>query len=134
VCHQYDNLIYEGAKNLGLSSEQFSDFLELFLEVSRKDIDSMRHSITIGDRIGAANAAHSIKGAAISLSLAPIVEAAIIAEDLARMGKLVDMREKLETIASVCDVMRVSLSRESGIADQSGEHAVPARSEQDGEL
>ena len=61
MCDHHGSLIYDGAKGLGLSHEQFCDFLELFLEVSRKDINLMRHAMTVGDRIGAVTCgSHSV--------------------------------------------------------------------------
>ncbi len=121
MCDNYSDFINDGAQSIGVTHEQFYDFLELFLEVSRKDIESMRHAIAVDDRIAAASAAHSIKGAAISLGLASIAELAEIAEDFSRMGELIEMGTKLEAIAAECDALDGFLQVESNDTFQIGE-------------
>ena len=138
MCNVVGSLIDEGAKKLGLSHEKFCEFLELFLEVSRGDIVTVRQAIRGGDRLGAANAAHSIKGAAISLDLTLIAEAAVIVEDCLRIGAFADALMKLKSIEATCDAVSGLLREQSAMACQSDEPAdepgVPIEGKRDGEL
>ena len=98
----------ELAENLGLEEDEYMELIELFIETGRSDLDKIRSAIEEGNGEEAANAAHSIKGAAGSLGLMEISEIAKEIEREARNGRLDEiagsaqaLKEKLDEIAEL---------------------------------
>ena len=96
----------ELAENLGLEEDEYMELIELFIETGISDLDKFRSAIEEGNGEEAANAAHSLKGAAGSLGLMEISEIAKEIEGESRNGRLDEiaefaqtLKEKLEEIA-----------------------------------
>jgi len=96
----------ELATNLGMEVEEYLEIVELFIETGISDLEKLQSAIEKGDREKAANAAHSLKGAAGNLGFTDFYEAAKMIEQKARndsLDELVEevkmLREKLDAIA-----------------------------------
>lgn len=64
------------ARDAGLETEEFIELVELFLETSISDLESLEQALTAEDAQGIFRAAHSIKGAAVNLGIDEIFELA----------------------------------------------------------
>ncbi len=64
------------AQDLGLDVESVRSLLSLFVEVTEKDLPGLERSLAAGDGPAARRIAHQIKGAAVSLGLQDIAQAA----------------------------------------------------------
>jgi HPt (histidine-containing phosphotransfer) domain-containing protein len=98
--------IKELANNLGLEEAEYVELVELLIETGTADLDKLQTAIDKGDAVKAADAAHSLKGAAANLGLTEFSQAAKEVEDNARKGILEGaseaaqaLKEKLDTIA-----------------------------------
>jgi HPt (histidine-containing phosphotransfer) domain-containing protein len=96
----------ESAENLEMGVDEFLEMIELFLETSASDLDQWQSGIDEGDGNKIMMAAHSIKGAAISLGLVDIYEVAKNTEMEARENNLngaavaaTAIKEKMKQIA-----------------------------------
>jgi len=64
------------AEDLGLEREEYLELIELFIETSMSDLDKLQSAIKEVNAEKAANAAHSLKGAARSIGLMELSETA----------------------------------------------------------
>ena len=76
------------ADALELSKEEYVELVKLFVETSRNDIERLVAAISNRESEKAAQAAHSIKGAAVNLELTEVSEIAKKLEMEAREGNL----------------------------------------------
>lgn len=96
------------ADNLGLEEDEYLELLDLLVETGMVDLSNMESAVKAGDPEGAANAAHSIKGASGNLGLMDIyelakaIEAEIRNDNLESVKNQVkEIREKLETLGKL---------------------------------
>ena len=101
----------ELAENLGLEEEEYLELIELFIETGMSDLDKLQSAIEEGNPEKAANAAHSLKGAAVSLGLIKLSETAREIEEKARNDQLEriseaahELKKKLDEIAELAKV------------------------------
>jgi len=76
------------ADALELSKEEYVELVKLFVETSRNDIERLVAAICNRESEKAAQAAHSIKGAAVNLELTEVSKIAKKLEMEAREGNL----------------------------------------------
>ncbi|THB80065.1 MAG: Hpt domain-containing protein [Desulfobacteraceae bacterium] len=76
------------AANLGIDREDFIELVELFINTTRNDLEKMAASLLSSDSQGAAQAAHSIKGAAGNLGFVEMAEVAKTLEMEAKEDRL----------------------------------------------
>ena len=96
----------ELAENLGLEEDEYLEIIELFIETVISDLDKLRTAIEEGDAGKAADAAHSMKGAAGNLGLEEIQEAARRTEEEARNEALSDITESFQDLKNNFDQLR----------------------------
>jgi len=99
----------EMAERLEMEEPEFLDMLNLFLETALSDLGHLQSAWEKKDAIGAAIAAHSIKGAAANLGLTEIFEAAKIMEMEARSNRLDRVREWIRILRMEVDRMAEDL-------------------------
>ena len=99
----------ELAKNLGLEEEEYLEFIELFIETGISDLDKLQSAIEEGNPEKAANAAHSIKGAASNLGFMEVYEVAKKIEKQTR-------NDRLEGIAESAQALKEKLNEIAGLA------------------
>ena len=94
------------AGNLGLEEEEYMELMELFVDRSTSDLKKLESAIKSGNADEAADAAHSMKGAAGNLGITAFYESAAKIEMEAREGSIEGfsgaiqaLRESLEDIA-----------------------------------
>ena len=102
--------INELAENLGLEKEEYIELVELLIETSKADMATAETALREQDSDGAANALHSIKGAAGNLGLTEIYEIAKQGEMAARShdmnqlpGAVQLLQEKLASLSELSD-------------------------------
>ncbi len=78
----------ELAGDLGLAEEEYLELIALLVETGMADLDKLRSAVEEEDAAQAADAAHSLKGAACSLGLIELQDAARAIEENARNGRL----------------------------------------------
>jgi len=83
----------------GLTVEEFSEIVEIFIDTARIDIERLRVATGSGDAVSAGEAAHSLKGAAGNLGFMELSEMARTAEIHAENNEL----EKIESNLSLMD-------------------------------
>jgi HPt (histidine-containing phosphotransfer) domain-containing protein len=93
----------ELANNLGLEEDEYMELIDLFIKTGRSDLDKFRSAIEEGNGEEAANAAHSLKGAAGSLGLMEISEIAKEIEGKARSDRLEEIAESAQSIKKKLD-------------------------------
>ena len=76
------------AKVMELDEEEYLDYIKLFIEVSKSDLDNLLKAIEEGCAEKVAAAAHSIRGASGNLGLANLYEKAKQIEENGRQGML----------------------------------------------
>ena len=76
------------AGNLGLEEEEYMELIELFIDRSMSDLKKLEAAIKSGNADEAADAAHSMKGAAGNLGIMDFYESAAKIEMDAREGNL----------------------------------------------
>ena len=76
------------AKVMELDEEEYLDFIKLFIQVSKSDLDILLRAVKEGCAETAAAAAHSIRGASGNLGLANLHETAKKIEEKGRQGIL----------------------------------------------
>lgn len=74
------------AVTTGLDPEEVIELLRLFCDTSRADLEQMGEAFETGDFRQICDRAHSVKGAALNLSLRDLASAAASVEDCARRG------------------------------------------------
>ena len=96
------------AGNLGLEEEEYMELIELFVDRSMSDLKKLEAAIKSKNADEAADAAHSMKGAAGNLGIMDFYESAAKIEMEAREGSLEGfsgliqaLRESLEDIAGL---------------------------------
>ena len=99
----------ELAENLGLEEEEYLELIELFIETGMSDLDKLQSAIEEGNPEKAANAAHSIKGAASNLGLMEVYEVAKKIEKQTR-------NDRLEGIAESAQALKEKLNEIAGLA------------------
>jgi len=99
----------ELAKNLGLEEEEYLELIELFIETGMSDLDKLQSAIEEGNPEKAANAAHSIKGAASNLGLMEVYGVAKKIENQTR-------NDRLEGIAESAQALKEKLNEIAGLA------------------
>ena len=99
------------AGNLGLDEEEYMELIELFVERGMSDLDKLEDAIRSGNADDAADAAHSMKGAAGNLGIMDFYESAAKIEMEAREGSLEkfsgaiqSLRNSLEAIAGFAGI------------------------------
>ena len=76
------------ARVVGLDEEEYLDYIKLFIQVSKSDLDKLLRAIEEGCAEKVAAAAHSIRGASGNLGLAILHETANQIEEKGRQGIL----------------------------------------------
>jgi HPt (histidine-containing phosphotransfer) domain-containing protein len=76
----------------GLDAQVVIELLEIFSDITLTDLEQMRQGLLAGDFEEVCRRAHSIKGAALNLSLNGIVRAASAVEDCVRAGDTGELR------------------------------------------
>ena len=99
----------ELAGNAGLEKDDFIKLSELFIEVSSSDLKKLQHAIDRGDSQGAAEAAHSIKGASGNLGFEEIYEVAKGIEMNARQNILEGAFEAVKSLQERLDLISKDL-------------------------
>lgn len=91
----------------GLTIEEFSEIVKIFMNTAKEDIEKIRSAAGTGDTLSAGQAAHSLKGAAGNLGFKQLSEMAQAAEmnakndDLEKIASsLPSLSEQLEDIAA----------------------------------
>ena len=95
----------ELAESLGLEVEEYMELIKLFNESGKSDLDKLQSAIDEGNKEKAAEAAHSIKGAAGNLGLMELHEAAEAIEKKARQGRLEGAVEYAQVLKNKFDVI-----------------------------
>ena len=97
------------AENMGLEEEEYQELAELFVESCISDLEKLQSALNEADAQQAAEAAHSIKGAAGSIRQIECHEVAKKIELEARNGRLgqIDewillLKDELDVIAQAC--------------------------------
>jgi HPt (histidine-containing phosphotransfer) domain-containing protein len=85
--------LFTMAQKLGLDVPECQEILNLFIDTTVSDLESLSRAIQDGDALLAVQSAHSIKGASANLGLAEISSAARDIEMKARQGILEGARE-----------------------------------------
>lgn len=100
----------ELAKSLELGMDEFLEILGLFLQKSSSDLNEMQSALNEGDGPKVISAAHSIKGASISIGLTDLYEIARQTEreagdnDFRAVSeKILVIREKLQQVAQILE-------------------------------
>jgi HPt (histidine-containing phosphotransfer) domain-containing protein len=78
----------ELAERIGVDKTVVESLVRDFIKTSRTDIENLQAAVDEGDTAGAAQFAHSIKGAAVNLELDSLSSPASILEGKARQGSL----------------------------------------------
>ncbi len=87
------------ADNLGLKEEEYMELIDLFIEMGTSDLEKLQSAINEGNSENAADAAHSMKGAAGNLGIMDFYESASKIETGAREGKLQGVPEKVQALS-----------------------------------
>ena len=86
------------ANDQGLTCEEFLDIVHVFIDTSRNDMVRMRAALARGDAEDAAQAAHSLKGAAGNLGFDDLYDTALEAEKCARSNELACMPQFVDRL------------------------------------
>ncbi len=84
----------------GIDADEASEIIEVFINTSHSDLDKIEAAVTSGDAEAAANASHSLKGAAGNLGLTEIYELARDIEQDFRQNRLTEASQKLALLNS----------------------------------
>jgi len=98
--------IDELADNLGLEKDEYLELIELFIETGMSDINKLRFAVDEVNAENAANALHSIKGAAGNLGLTEIYELAKMVEKTCRDGMLDNVPESVQELEKRLDKVK----------------------------
>lgn len=104
---------------LGLDRDQFAQFASLFLDVAFMDLASMKQAWARQDLAGVVEAAHSIKGAALTLELDRISGIAKALESNARAGAREKILEEMDTLALEIEKLKICF-QEHGLLQKEG--------------
>ena len=97
----------EMAENLDLEENEFMELIALFVESGISDLGKLESAFEMGKTEDAANAAHSLKGAAVNLGLMDIHAMADKLEVDARDGRL-------EESVTLVQILRAALDNVAG--------------------
>jgi HPt (histidine-containing phosphotransfer) domain-containing protein len=96
------------AQNLGIEKEELLELLTLFVETAHSDLEKLEAALSQVDGGRALAAAHSIKGAALSLGLTALSERAKEIEYLAGKEELIaipahmsQLRREIDAVADL---------------------------------
>lgn len=99
------------AEDLGLEREEYLELIELFIETGMSDLDKLQSAIKEVNAEKAANAAHSLKGAATSIGLMELSETAKEVEEKARNDRLEETAEAAQALKKKLGVIAELLRR-----------------------
>ena len=88
------------AKRLEIEEEEYIELLKLFVDIGFSDITELQTALETGDNDKAANAAHSLKGAAGSLGLTEFYETAKKVEMDARQMRMAGIAKDILLLKS----------------------------------
>ena len=86
------------AENLGLEEDEYLELIDLFIETGKVDVEKLQSAIKEGNPDEAANALHSLKGAAGNLGLMDIYDLAKNNEATARNNSLDGLNESVQKL------------------------------------
>jgi len=95
----------ELAENVGVEEEEYLELIELFIETGMSDLDTLYSAIKEKNAEKAANAAHSLKGAANNLGLMEFYEAAKKIEKQTRNDRLEGTAEDSQALKEKMDII-----------------------------
>ncbi len=110
----------ELADRLEMNEEEFSEWAKLFVETGAADLDRLTAAVGRGDRDEAADAAHSIKGAAANLGMAEPCELARSIEKEARENRLDRTTEWILTLRKILGQVADELQKGARKNEQKG--------------
>lgn len=93
-------------EELGLDRDQFAQFASLFLDVAFTELDRMKEAADREDLADIAQAAHSIKGAALTLELERISGIARALESDAKVGAKDKIPSGMESLLQEMEKLR----------------------------
>ena len=93
----------ELSENLGLEEEEYLELIDLFIDTGTSDLNKLQSAVEEGNGDEAANAAHSLKGAAGSLGLMDLYETAKVIEGKARNNHLEGIAEAAQALKKKLD-------------------------------
>jgi HPt (histidine-containing phosphotransfer) domain-containing protein len=99
------------AEKLGLDVTECEEIVNLFVDTTVSDLESLGRAIQDGDALLAVQSAHSIKGASANLGLAEISSAARDLEMNARKGILAGAGEAADVIRRHLDSLKGKVSQ-----------------------
>jgi HPt (histidine-containing phosphotransfer) domain-containing protein len=95
----------ELAENVGVEEEEYLELIELFIETGMSDLNTLSSAIKEKNAEKAANAAHSLKGAASNLGLMELCEAAKKIEEGTLNDRLEETAEDTQTLKEKLDII-----------------------------
>ena len=95
----------ELAENVGVEEEEYLELIELFIETGMSDLDTLYSAIKEKNAEKAANAAHSLKGAASNLGLIELYEAAMKIEEGILNNRLEETAEDAQALKEKLDII-----------------------------
>jgi HPt (histidine-containing phosphotransfer) domain-containing protein len=104
----------EANDGVGLDPAEFLEFSALFVDVATRELARLEAAIEGSHPALAAEAAHSIKGAAASMDFREILACAARLEAQARRGSLAGARGEMESIGREVRLLREALSAQLG--------------------
>ncbi len=98
------------AEVMELDEEEYLDYVRLFIEVSKSDLDNLLRAIDEGWAEKVAAAAHSIVGASGNLGLANLHETAKQIEEKCRQGILEGVNESAHLLTEELKVLEEAVN------------------------
>jgi len=95
----------ELVENVGVEEEEYLELIELFIETGMSDLDTLYSAIKEKNAEKAANAAHSLKGAASNLGLIELYEAAMKIEEGILNNRLEETAEDVQVLKEKLDII-----------------------------
>ena len=95
----------ELAENVGVEEEEYLELIELFIETGMSDLDTLYSAIKEKNAEKAANAAHSLKGAASNLGLMELYEAAMKIKEGILNNRLEETAEDVQVLKEKLDII-----------------------------
>ena len=97
------------AEKMGLSEEELTEIVRLFIEVSQEDLTKLQSAIEHGNARETFEVSHSIKGAAVNLGFEDIAEVARGIELDARQDSLAGAVERYAILKEKIDLLSDSI-------------------------
>ncbi|GAB6095806.1 hypothetical protein JCM14469_20590 [Desulfatiferula olefinivorans] len=88
-------------ESLGLDEDEFIEIVELFLETAEEDVHKLEGALASGNCEAAADAAHSLKGAAGNLGFMEISTLSAGLENQARNHHMDDLPSAIPTLGAL---------------------------------